>query len=52
MFYFAMRAAHVDEKTAKIMYGAVYLSGRAGPGTAPGQRSAPSMPRPSSRQKW
>jgi hypothetical protein len=42
VFYFAMRAAHVDEKTAKIMYGAVYLFGpRWGPGTAPGQRSAP-----------
>jgi hypothetical protein len=41
VFYFAMRAAHVDEKTAKIMYGAVYLFGpRWGPGTAPGQRSA------------
>jgi len=42
VFYFAMRAAHVDEKTAKIMYGAVYLFGpRWGPGTAPGQRAAP-----------
>lgn len=42
VFYFAMRAAHVDEKTAKIMYGAVYLFGpRWGPGTGPGQRSAP-----------
>ena len=41
VFYFAMRAAHVDEKTAKIMYGAVYLFGpRWGPGTAPGQRAA------------
>ena len=40
-FYFAMRAAHVDEKTAKIMYGSVYLFGpRWGPGTAPGQRNA------------
>ena len=42
VFYFAMRAANVDEKTAKIMYGAVYLFGpRWGPGTLPGQRSAP-----------
>lgn len=42
VFYFAMRAANVDEQTAKIMYGAVYLFGpRWGPGTAPGQRSAP-----------
>ena len=42
VFYFAMRAANVDEKTAKIMYGAVYLFGpRWGPGTGPGQRSAP-----------
>jgi Protein of unknown function (DUF1353) len=41
VFYFAMRAAHVDEKTAKIMYGAVYLFGpRWGPGTQPGQHSA------------
>jgi hypothetical protein len=40
-FYFAMRAAHVDERTAKIMYGAVYLFGpRWGPGTRPGQRNA------------
>jgi hypothetical protein len=42
VFYFAMRAALVDEKTAKIMYGAVYLFGpRWGPGTRAGQRSAP-----------
>jgi hypothetical protein len=42
VFYFAMRAAHVDETTAKVMYSAVYLFGpRWGPGTAPGQRSAP-----------
>jgi hypothetical protein len=42
VFYFAMRAANVDEQTAKIMYGAVYLFGpRWGPGTGPGQRSAP-----------
>jgi len=34
VFYFAMRAAHVEERTAKIMYGAVYLFGpRWGPGT-------------------
>lgn len=40
-FYFAMRAANVAEKTAKIMYSAVYLFGpRWGPGTAPGQRNA------------
>ena len=42
VFYYAMRAANVDEKTAKIMYGAVYLFGpRWGPGTQPGQHSAP-----------
>jgi hypothetical protein len=41
VFYFAMRAANVDETTAKVMYGAVYLFGpRWGPGTAPGQRNA------------
>jgi hypothetical protein len=41
VFYFAMRAADVDEKTAKVMYGSVYLFGpRWGPGTAPGQRNA------------
>ena len=41
VFYFAMRAANVDERTAKIMYGAVYLFGpRWGPGTRPGQRNA------------
>ena len=41
VFYFAMRAADVAEKTAKIMYTAVYLFGpRWGPGTAPGQRNA------------
>ena len=34
VFYYAMRAAHVDEKTAKVMYAAVYLLGpRWGPGT-------------------
>ncbi len=42
VFYYAMRAANVDEKTAKIMYGAVYLFGpRWGPGTLPGQHAAP-----------
>ncbi len=42
VFYYAMRAANVDEKTAKIMYGAVYLFGpRWGPGTQPGQHAAP-----------
>jgi Protein of unknown function (DUF1353) len=41
VFYFAMRAANVAEKTAKIMYSAVYLFGpRWGPGTRPGQRNA------------
>ncbi len=41
VFYYAMRAANVAEKTAKIMYGAVYLFGpRWGPGTGPGQRNA------------
>ena len=36
-----MRAANVAEKTAKIMYTAVYLFGpRWGPGTRPGQRNA------------
>ncbi|MEZ5873888.1 MAG: DUF1353 domain-containing protein [Hyphomicrobiales bacterium] len=41
VFYNAMRASDVDEKTAKIMFGAVYLFGpRWGPGTAPGQRNA------------
>jgi len=41
VFYDAMRAAGVSEKTAKVMYGAVYLFGpRWGPGTAPGQRNA------------
>jgi Protein of unknown function (DUF1353) len=41
VFYFAMRAANVDEDTAKIMYAAVYLFGpRWGPGTAPGQHDA------------
>ena len=41
VFYFAMRAANVAEKTAKIMYTAVYLFGpRWGPGTRPGQRNA------------
>jgi hypothetical protein len=41
VFYYAMRASDVDERTAKVMYGAVYLFGpRWGPGTAPGQRNA------------
>jgi Protein of unknown function (DUF1353) len=41
VFYYAMRAANVDEQTAKIMYTAVYLFGpRWGPGTGPGQRAA------------
>ncbi|MGA7458087.1 MAG: DUF1353 domain-containing protein [Methyloceanibacter sp.] len=41
VFYFAMRAAHVDESTAKVMYSAVYMFGpRWGPGTQPGQHSA------------
>jgi hypothetical protein len=41
VFYFAMRAANVAEKTAKIMYAAVYMFGpRWGPGTGPGQRNA------------
>jgi hypothetical protein len=40
-FYFAMRAADVTEKTAKLMYTGVYLFGpRWGPGTGPGQRNA------------
>ena len=52
VFYFAMRAAHVDEKTAKIMYGAVYLFGpRWGPGTAPGQRSAPVKATPEEQER-
>ena len=41
VFYFAMRAAHVDETTAKVMYSAVYLFGpRWGPGTEPGRHAA------------
>jgi hypothetical protein len=41
VFYFAMRAADVTEKTAKLMYTGVYLFGpRWGPGTGPGQRNA------------
>ena len=42
VFYFAMRAANVDEKTAKIMYGAVYLFGAAlgtGHAAGPAQRA-------------
>jgi hypothetical protein len=50
-FYFAMRAAHVDEKTAKVMYGSVYLFGpRWGPGTAPGQRNASFMATPEQQE--
>jgi uncharacterized protein DUF1353 len=42
VFYYAMRAAKVDETTAKVMYSAVYLFGpRWGVGTSPGQRNAP-----------
>lgn len=52
VFYFAMRAAHVDEKTAKIMYGAVYLFGpRWGPGTQPGQHSAAIKATPEQQEK-
>ena len=52
VFYFAMRAAHVDEKTAKIMYVAVYLWGpRWGPGTGPGQRSTPVDATPEQQEK-
>ena len=52
VFYFAMRAAHVDEKTAKIMYGAVYLFGpRWGLGTSPGQRSAPVNATPEQQER-
>ena len=52
VFYFAMRAAHVDEKTAKIMYVAVYLFGpRWGPGTGPGQRSAPVKATPEQQEQ-
>ena len=52
VFYFAMRAANVDEKTAKIMYGAVYLFGpRWGPGTGPGQRSAPVTATPEQQEQ-
>jgi hypothetical protein len=36
-----MRAAHVDEKTAKIMYAAVYLFG---PRWSPGTRAPVSAP--------
>jgi hypothetical protein len=44
VFYYAMRAAKVDETTAKVMYSAVYLFGpRWGPGTMPGQRNAPAQ---------
>jgi hypothetical protein len=51
VFYYAMRAANVDEKTAKIMYGAVYLFGpRWGPGTQPGQHAAPIKATPERQQ--
>jgi Protein of unknown function (DUF1353) len=52
VFYFAMRAAHVDETTAKVMYSAVYLFGpRWGPGTQPGQHSAPIQATPEQQEK-
>jgi hypothetical protein len=52
VFYYAMRAANVDEKTAKIMYGAVYLFGpRWGAGTGPGQRSAPIKATPAEQER-
>jgi hypothetical protein len=51
VFYYAMRAANVDEQTAKIMYTAVYLFGpRWGPGTGPGQRSAPVKATPAQQE--
>ena len=52
VFYFAMRAAHVDETTAKVMYSAVYLFGpRWGPGTQPGQHSAAIEATPEQQEK-
>ena len=52
VFYFAMRAAHVDETTAKVMYSAVYLFGpRWGPGTQPGQHSAAIKATPEQQEK-
>jgi hypothetical protein len=52
VFYFAMRAANVDEKTAKIMYGAVYLFGpRWGPDTEPGQRNAATRAAPARQEQ-
>ena len=52
VFYFAMRAAHVDEKTAKIMYGAVYLFGpRWGPGTRPASAVRPVKATPEQQAK-
>lgn len=52
VFYFAMRAAHVDETTAKVMYSAVYLFGpRWGPGTQPGQHSAAIQATPDQQEK-
>ena len=47
-----MRAAHVDETTAKVMYSAVYLFGpRWGPGTQPGQHSAAIQATPEQQEK-
>ena len=52
VFYFAMRAAHVDETTAKVMYSAVYLFGpRWGPGTQPSQHSAAIQATPEQQEK-
>ena len=54
VFYFAMRAAHVDETTAKVMYSAVYPvrpALGAGHAARPAQRRR-SRPRRSSRRKW
>ena len=53
VFYFAMRAAHVDERTAKIMYSRCFCSARVG-GRAPHRASAArrSRPPPSSRKGW
>ena len=52
VFYFAMRAAHVDETTAKVMYSAVYLFGpRWGPGTQPGQHGAAIQATPGQQEK-
>ncbi len=52
VFYFAMRAAHVDETTAKVMYSAVYLFGpRWGPGTQLGQHGAAIQATPEQQEK-